>query len=135
MDDDHMRLEKLLGTVAGVTDEALPALLAVLEAEIRAHFAREEELMEAHGVEIYSCHVVQHRLFLAELAQGHAAAARADTGELRRFLADRLPRLLEQHVDTVDRVTASFLRSAVEELSPHGMRRAANSGKRDHARS
>lgn len=111
MDEDHGKLEELLETVAGAEDEALPALLAELETEIRAHFGREEELMKAHELQILSCHVIQHRLFLAEFAHGYDAVARGDKAALRRFLASTLPHLLAGHVDTVDRVTASLLTS------------------------
>ncbi len=125
MDADHGRLEEILATGPSTPDAALRSLFSELETEIRAHFDREEELMKAHGLPIYSCHVVQHRLFLRELDHGREAVARDDMDELRQFLTTTLPRLLAQHVDTVDRVTASFLRSAIDESSTEGLPRAA----------
>lgn len=109
MDEDHAQLESLLGSVAGVPDPALPDLLSRCEAETRAHFEHEEALMRDRGVPILHCHMQQHALFLAEFQAGHDAVATGDSVALRRFLAQTLPRLLLEHVDSVDRVTAAFL--------------------------
>jgi hemerythrin-like metal-binding protein len=110
MDDDHDRLETLLRQAPHTADADLPRLLDELEVETRAHFAREEELMRAHSVPVLDCHMVQHRLFLAEFDAGRAAVLTRDMAALRDFLQWTLPQLFAQHVDTVDRVTAGFLR-------------------------
>jgi hypothetical protein len=52
---------------------------------------------------------------LAEFATGHAAAREGDAEELRRFLGHSLPALIAAHIDSVDRVTASFLRNETGE--------------------
>jgi len=109
MDEDHARLEAMLERVAGATDAELPALLLAVEAETRSHFDREVDLMRAAAVPIVHCHIEQHSAFLREFARGHDAVARRDMAGLRQFLGAGLPQLLLQHVDTVDRVTASFL--------------------------
>jgi hemerythrin-like metal-binding protein len=112
MDDDHAQLELLLDRVVEAKDEALPELLAEIEAEIRAHFGREEELMRARQTPILSCHVVQHEMFLSQFSHGQEAARSRDAARLRHFLGAVLPALLADHVNTVDRVTAGFLRTS-----------------------
>ncbi len=115
MDEDHAHLETLFARVAETADAGLPALLAEAEAGTRAHFEREEVMMQSAGVPVFHCHVAQHRLLLAEFASGHAAARSGDAAGLRRFLGESLPALIAAHVDSVDRVTASFLRSEIGE--------------------
>lgn len=110
MDDDHARLEALLSRVGDTQDEALPDLLTEIETETRAHFRREEDLMRAREAPILHCHVVQHELFLSRFSNAHEAVKTGDMQRLRHFLGSVLPGLLEDHVNTVDRVTAGFLR-------------------------
>ncbi len=119
MDEDHAQLESLFERVANITDEGLQALLTEIEAETRAHFEREEVLMQSASVPVYHCHVAQHKLLLSEFAGAHDAMENGDMAGLRRFLERSLPALVEGHVDSVDRVTASFLKSetSAEDLS------------------
>lgn len=109
MDEDHARLESLLQRVQDTDDKDLPSLLGEVECETRAHFGREEDLMRSRQVPILGCHVIQHHLFLSEFALGHAAAKQQNMTMLRHFLGNTLPRLLADHVNTVDRVTAGYL--------------------------
>lgn len=118
MDEDHARLEALLAAVPQTADQALPALLAEVEAETRAHFSREEDLMRARQVPILACHMVQHHLFLTEFAQGYSALDRQDMTGLRHFLEATLPAMLADHVTTVDRITAGFLLAGAEASPP-----------------
>lgn len=118
MDDDHARLEMLLERVGATKDKDLPALLVEIESETRAHFMREEELMRSRQAPILSCHIVQHELFLSRFAFGHGAVRRLHFAALRDFLAATVPRLLSDHINTVDRVTSEFLRMEDGELQP-----------------
>lgn len=110
MDDDHARLEALFGRLPATADADLPALLAEVEAETRAHFEREEGLMQAADVPVFFCHVAQHKIIMAEFAKAHDAMARNDLGALRQFIGVTLAGLVEAHIDSVDRVTAGFLK-------------------------
>lgn len=110
MDADHATLEAMFESVSSTPDARLAALLAEIETEIRAHFAREEDLMRAVGLPILHCHIAQHELLLAELRHGHAAVAIGDKLALRRFLDSKLPGLVSGHIESVDAVSASFLR-------------------------
>ncbi len=110
MDRDHAHMEMLLQRVAGADGAALPELLMEIEAETRAHFSREEELMQSAGVPVLQCHIAQHANFLFEFDRARRAAALDDMPGLRHFLCSELPDLYRAHVDTVDRVTSGFLR-------------------------
>lgn len=114
MDEDHARLETLLERVAETASEDLPSLLAEAEAETRAHFKREEKFMEAAGVPVFHCHLAQHGLLLSGFSAAHAYAQSGDAAGLRRFLGETLPALIEAHVLSADRVTASFLKGEID---------------------
>ncbi len=118
MDADHATLEAMFERVSTTPDSGLAVLLAAIEAEIRAHFAREEDLMRAAGLPILHCHIAQHEMLLAELRHGHASAATDDAVTLRRFLGLTLPGLVNGHIESVDAVSATFLR---RETSPEAL--------------
>lgn len=115
MDEDHEHLEALFGRVAETADADLPAFLGEAETATRAHFEREESLMQSAGVPIFHCHAAQHKLLLAEFAGVHNAAGSGDMAGVRRFLGESFPSMIAAHVDSVDRVTASFLKSEISE--------------------
>lgn len=119
MDEDHAKLETLLTRIATTADADLAPCLCEIETETRAHFAREEEMMRAADLPILHCHIAQHSMLLGEFAAGHAAAEVGDHAKLRRFLGTTLPQLIAAHIDSVDRVSAQFMASAVsrEEMS------------------
>jgi hemerythrin len=113
MDKDHAHLDAMLLRASQAGEAALPELLMEIEAETRAHFGREEELMRSVGVPILHCHIGQHENFLSQFDQGREAAARGDGAGLRRFICVVLPELFREHVGTVDRITAGFLQDNV----------------------
>lgn len=112
MDADHAALEDLLATAPETDDQHLPDLLVRVEAETRAHFQREEALMQERALAVLSCHTLQHHMYLEKFRQGHEAVRLGDMAELRRFLTEILPALLINHVNTADRVTAGMLLTA-----------------------
>lgn len=122
MDEDHARMEAIFARAAEALDADLPALLADVEAETRAHFAREEDLMQSAGVPAFHCHAAQHRLLLAEFARAHDAASRGDMKSLRTLLGHTLPGLITAHVNSVDHVAASFLKGETSEEELSGLR-------------
>lgn len=108
MDADHATLEAMLARAASTADADLPALFATIEAEVIAHFGREEVLMRENAVPILHCHETQHRLLLAEIAAVRPDSAAPDLVALRRTFSV-LAELVEGHVASVDRVTSQFL--------------------------
>jgi hemerythrin-like metal-binding protein len=105
MDGDHAVIEAMFERVETTDDADLAALLAEIDAEVIAHFAREEVLIDAREVPVANCHKAQHRILLGEFARARTAT---DGGDLRRWLAV-LAELVAGHVGSVDRVTAQFL--------------------------
>jgi hemerythrin len=108
MDRDHAHLETLLLQAGHADDAALPELLMEIEAQTRAHFGREEELMRSAGIPILPCHIAQHAQFLSEFERRCDAAGQNGTRGLRHLLCTELPTLFRDHVGTVDWVTAGF---------------------------
>lgn len=109
MDADHAALEAMFETVDGTADGDLAALFAAIEAEVRAHFAREEGLIDAADLPIAHCHKTQHALLLAEFAAAGRIVEAGDPAALRRLIGTVLAELVAGHVASVDRVTAQFL--------------------------
>ncbi len=122
MDEDHANIESLCERAKETADARLPALLAEIEAELRAHFEREEALMQSAGVPVFHCHAAQHKLLMAEFTRGHYSAGTGDMDGLRRFLSHSLPALAAAHADSVDRVTASFLKGEIDEQELSNLR-------------
>jgi hemerythrin-like metal-binding protein len=114
MDDDHAHLEELFACAGSVEDDKLADFLETVRAEVAAHFAREEEHMQARDVPVYDCHVAQHRLLLAELDAVRAQAENMAPSALRSFLDRVVPNLVMSHVASVDRVTATFLQGGLD---------------------
>ncbi len=107
MDADHATVEAMFERVETTADADLPSLFAEIEAEVIAHFGREEALMDEAGAPVAHCHKTQHALLLSEFARARPAAD-TDGTDLRRTLA-QLAEFVAGHVASVDRVTAQFL--------------------------
>lgn len=108
MDADHATLEVMFERVAATADADLPGLFAEIEAEVIAHFAREEKLMAEYDAPVAHCHHTQHALLLSEFERARPVAASGDGEALRRILS-QLEEFVAGHVASVDRVTAQFL--------------------------
>ncbi|MGV6859270.1 MAG: hemerythrin family protein [bacterium] len=89
--------------------EISDALSAVLE-HTREHFAREERFMQEGHFPPYSVHKAEHDAFLKDFeeVEKHWLAER-DLGAVSLFLEETLPAWLNQHISTMDFVTARFL--------------------------
>ncbi len=107
MDADHLRIERLLGEIAAASAGDVERLFPDLDAEISAHFAREEELMKARSFPGLHCHVAQHNTILDQLRRG---AQSKDAAALREHLVTLVPQLVQSHVFTLDRMMAAFLK-------------------------
>ncbi|MBV5265527.1 bacteriohemerythrin [Pinisolibacter aquiterrae] len=108
MDADHAVIEPMFERVSTTPDAALADLFREIEAEVIAHFAREEALMEREGVPVLHCHQAQHRLLLGEFAAARPSQDGFDAAALRERFAV-LAGFVAGHVGSVDRVTAQFL--------------------------
>jgi len=111
MDRDHAVLESLLARVTETDDTGLIHLLDEIEAETRAHFHREEEMMREYAVSVLTCHAIQHEMLVGQIRQARGSMASKDAAELRHFIGEILPALLLRHINIADRVTAGLLRA------------------------
>jgi hemerythrin-like metal-binding protein len=115
MDRDHLRLESMFEAVAQASDEDLPGLRREIATELAAHFAREEEFMRERQFPGLHCHVAQHNVLKAELAQDLDQSC--ESAMLRRRWAVVLPQLILSHVATMDRMIVAFLNGELGEAS------------------
>lgn len=109
MDADHAVLEAMFDRLDATADADLAALFDEIAAEVKAHFAREERLIDANDVPIAHCHKTQHNLLLAEFDAARRTVETADAATLRRLIGVVLHELVAGHVASVDRVTSQFL--------------------------
>lgn len=109
MDADHEILHAMFARLDTTADADLAALFAELDAEVRAHFAREERLIDAHDLPIAHCHKTQHALLLSEFDAARAIVADGDAAKIRRLIGVVLVELVTGHVASVDLVTSRFL--------------------------
>ncbi|MCB1484594.1 MAG: hemerythrin family protein [Hyphomicrobiaceae bacterium] len=109
MDEDHAVLESLLMQAAAIDDAGLQDLLDHIEAETRAHFRREEDLMREAALTVLPCHMMQHEMFLAQFRHGYMPLKQGDLIGVRSFLIDKLPAIFSRHINTADRVAAGML--------------------------
>ncbi|MGB4866355.1 MAG: hemerythrin family protein, partial [Hyphomicrobium sp.] len=109
MDNDHAVLEAMLARAPETEDTDLADFLARIEAEIRAHFEREEALMQELFLPVFQCHVMQHEMLISKFQNAHRAIAQGDLASLRHFVSETLPVLLLRHMNTADRMTAGII--------------------------
>ncbi len=96
-------------TDAGAQTE-IDALLDDFLAHMRRHFADEEAMMRRINFPPYPVHKQEHDRILADLDALHGQAREAgDTRELERYLLEIVPEWFDQHVATMDMITARFL--------------------------
>jgi len=110
MDQDHAVLEALFERVAQTEDAQLLPLLDDIDAEMSAHFGREEELMRAEALTVLPCHVLQHEMLKGQIRKAPRTIPSSDAAALRQFLTDVLPELMRRHMNLADRVAADMLR-------------------------
>lgn len=108
MDHQHARLLTLLEQLDSPTSD-LAALLAGFCDYAERHFLVEEELMEAHGFPGRVAHRAEHELFRRSF-EGLKAEALGGSAVLRRAMTRYVRSWLDQHINTVDRELADFLR-------------------------
>ncbi len=104
---------------AGMEDTAdTPAITAQLNDWVehtRQHFSRENELMEQYGFPAYSVHSGEHERVLEQLeALRSGWLERNSLQPLANFLFEQWHAWFDNHVHTMDNITASFIRQQGE---------------------
>jgi hemerythrin len=122
MNDDHREEARLLNAVVeaarglqagSASANAVVVRLSALERYTRDHFGREEEAMQKVGFPAYSVHKAEHDRVLAELASEIGIFGKAgDVARLIAYAGRTVPGWFQQHIVTMDMVTARFLGSA-----------------------
>lgn len=116
MNEDHVHAaeqwQEMAAALAEYPDR--PArLLAACEAFLdhsREHFRREEEAMHACGFPPYAVHKQEHDRVLVWLESlRDSVRAGEEMARLRELVEREVPAWLEQHVRTMDQVTARWI--------------------------
>ena len=116
MNTTHHDEVALVNRIAACLDQdggpcsALDDLLARWEAHTEAHFERENRWMRQYRFPAYPVHAGEHARVLQELQAVCAQwRERRDAAPMRRFVNETWPQWFEQHLATMDAVTAQFL--------------------------
>jgi hemerythrin len=112
IDTDHEVFVAEINAAIAASDEDFPTHFAELVEHTRAHFAREESIMDATGFFATGIHKAEHQRVLAEVARVADRLEAGDATFARRYVAEHLPAWFRQHRDTMDLATASFARQA-----------------------
>lgn len=110
IDHDHEDFVTLVNAAAAASDTDFPAAFRALAEHTRAHFAREEALMDETGFFAADVHKGEHRRALAEMEHFGQHLARGNLPFVRAYVAERLPDWFIQHRNTMDQATAAFAR-------------------------
>ncbi len=117
--DDEISLVNELGALIAACRsnpdcgaEQVDAITAALENWLnhsRAHFERENELMREFGFPAFPVHSGEHEAALARLDNLiEAWKDNPDIDQLARFVLEQWPQWFENHVNTMDMMTARF---------------------------
>lgn len=108
IDRTHREFADLLASLAGASDEQLPAELARVQAHCREHFGQEDAWMEETMFPARECHAAEHAAVLASI---DGVAARLASGEVApaRSLAAALAEWFPPHTQHLDSALAHWL--------------------------
>lgn len=122
MNEEHAEFIELVNAVEQDLRDGKSALVSLssLIEHVYAHFAHEEKAMLAASFPPYPVHKSEHERVLNLLDSKLADYRRnPDADALLAFISSDLPEWFEQHLGTMDRVTARYLSAGVA-TSCHG---------------
>jgi len=90
---------------------ALPFHIAGLRRAMREHFSREAALVEATGEPLCLRHRREHDSMLALCDDAYERSGRSQRAA-RALLRNGLPRLLRDHINTMDQIAVLIIRAA-----------------------
>ncbi len=98
-----------------LSQQAITKKLKEWVSHTRAHFNREEQMMEEHGFHAYSIHTWAHQEALDKLEGVVKEWQKAhDLEALSHYLFEQWPAWFEQHVMTMDYMTAQYLNQRMQ---------------------
>ncbi|MBY4677603.1 hemerythrin family protein [Marinobacterium sp. CAU 1594] len=114
MNDDHHEAVELMNglneALQDGEDEQIDELLASFLDHNRSHFGREEQHMRDYGFPAYPVHKGEHERVLAEMDQmANYWLTRRDRGHLQRYLTETVLPWFNNHLATMDTMTAMFV--------------------------
>ncbi len=110
IDTDHEVFVAEINAAVAAADAEFPTHFAELVEHTRAHFAREEAIMESTGFFATAVHRAEHQRVLSEMERVADRLEAGDATFARQYVAEQLPAWFMQHRNTMDLVTASFAR-------------------------
>jgi hemerythrin len=113
MDRDHCDLFAILDRFEGADEGGFLALFGELVHHLEEHFSREDELMQKYGFFAYSCHHGEHQSVLEQLRLLEKQAKAGNFQGARQFVDTGVIPWFMNHRNTMDFVTADFLRQAM----------------------
>ena len=96
---------------AGTIDETvIDTILDELMQHTMGHFSGENEMMQRYGFPAIAMHMGEHQRVLTEM-EGviHAWKSSRELVNLMHYFCEVIPQWLQQHISTMDTVTAQFL--------------------------
>lgn len=116
MNEDHLQVINLVNDLLDLIDMEVPELFAVAQAltalleDCRAHFAREEQLMQEYVFPPYGCHKREHDQVLEGLVLELSAwQQHTDKVRINSYMNNTFITWLGNHVATMDTVTAHYV--------------------------
>ena len=111
MNEDHVNLYRTIGGLRRGDVAALGERIKALLRESKAHFAREEALMDIYGYDLGRAHRYEHLALIRslEMYQSRLSAA---PGAANEDVSRYLKQWLTKHIRTADRMLERFLLTA-----------------------
>ena len=115
MDHDHqISVEQLQGLRQENDDREFTSQFVAFTDHLRAHFAREESLMDEHGFFNTQGHKMEHQRVLGDLGLIVKQAEAGDLSAVKRYVEREFSDWFVMHHATMDTDTAEFLGEAKE---------------------
>lgn len=113
IDEDHkVTVEQIATLLDTGEDAAFTPLFEAFVKHLAEHFGREEDLMRQTGFFAYACHSGEHQRVMGELHGLLTNAKAGRTALARAYVAEVVPGWFINHRNTMDLVTAEFIRTA-----------------------
>jgi hemerythrin len=110
-------LNRLYGSLDGGKEEEIDELLRLFLEDVERHFSYEEELMRKTRFFAYPCHKEEHDKLRQELRQLLKEwEENRDREQVKRYLKNRFVLWLEEHLNTMDEVTARWINSTLNRI-------------------
>ena len=114
IDSDHFAIADWWMKVTLCQPIALPFHIAGLRRTMRGHFNREAALVEATGTPFCCGHHREHDTMLELCDEAYELSARS-LRKARAVLRDKLPRLMRDHINSMDQIVVLIIRAATQD--------------------